>query len=52
LSTSLSLALTMITGTFEDWRITRHTSVPGMPGSIRSSSTMSAPALSNSAIAS
>ena len=42
----------MITGTLEVCRIWRQTSVPGMPGSIRSSSTMSAPARSNSASAS
>jgi hypothetical protein len=52
LSTSSSLALTMITGTFETALIRRHTSVPGSPGSIRSSSTMSAPFRSNSVSAS
>src|SRR6185312_11319254 len=39
----------MITGTLERDRSCLHTSVPLMPGSIRSSSTMSAPARSNSA---
>ena len=48
MSTSSSFALTMMTGTLEVARICRHTSVPGMPGSIRSSSTMSAPLRSNS----
>src|SRR6202034_1892261 len=43
LSISLSLAVSMITGTFDFSRSDRQTSLPGRPGSIRSSSTRSAP---------
>src|SRR5699024_781235 len=43
LSNSSSLAVSMMTGTLEVRRISRHTSVPLIPGSIRSSSTRSAP---------
>ena len=43
MSTSESFAVSMMIGTAEVERICRHTSVPGIPGSIRSSSTMSAP---------
>ncbi len=42
----------MITGTFERCRSVRHTSVPDSPGSMRSSSTRSAPDRSNSLSAS
>ena len=52
MSISLSRAVTMITGTAERVRSALHTSVPLIPGSIRSSSTMSAPLRSNSASAS
>jgi hypothetical protein len=48
LSISLSRAVTMMIGTWERWRSWRHTSVPDISGSIRSSSTMSAPVRSNS----
>jgi hypothetical protein len=43
LSISLSLAVSMITGTLDFSRSVLHTSLPGRPGSIRSSSTRSAP---------
>ena len=36
-------AVSMITGTSDRWRRLVHTSLPGGPGSIRSSSTRSAP---------
>src|SRR5262245_43020549 len=49
LSISLSRAVTMMTGTLERDRSCLHTSVPLIPGNMRSSSTMSAPARSNSA---
>jgi hypothetical protein len=48
LSISLSRAVTMMIGTADLWRRWRHTSVPDISGSIRSSSTMSAPVRSNS----
>ena len=51
MSTSLSFAVSMMIGTVERVRISRHTSVPGSPGSMRSSSTRSAPVRSNAAIA-
>ena len=41
----------MTIGTWDLVRITRQTSVPGMPGSMRSSSTRSAPPLSKAATA-
>ncbi|OLT28006.1 hypothetical protein BJF83_16350 [Nocardiopsis sp. CNR-923] len=43
MSISESFAVSMITGTFDFCRSVRHTSVPDSPGSIRSSSTRSAP---------
>ena len=43
MSISLSLAVSMMTGTLDRSRSERHTSLPGRPGSIRSSSTRSAP---------
>ena len=43
MSISLSLAVSMMTGTLDRSRSERHTSLPGSPGSIRSSSTRSAP---------
>ena len=47
-----SLAVSMITGTFDRLRRLLHTSVPGGPGSMRSSSTRSAPLRSNTSSAS
>ena len=47
MSTSESFAVSMMIGTFEDMRICLHTSVPGMPGSMRSSSTRSGWVLRN-----
>ena len=52
MSTSESFAVSMMIGTCERVRISRHTSVPDSPGSIRSSSTRSAPSRSNAASAS
>ena len=52
MSTSLSFAVSMMIGTDERVRSSRHTSVPGRPGSIRSSSTRSAPSRSKAASAS
>ena len=52
MSTSPSLAVTMMIGTLERWRRSRQTSVPDIPGSMRSSSTRSAPCWSNWATAS
>ena len=52
MSISLSRAVSMMTGTDGARRSARHTSVPDSPGSMRSSSTMSAPLRSNSASAS
>ena len=43
MSNSSSLAVSMMTGTLELRRISRHTSVPLIPGSMRSNSTRSAP---------
>ena len=51
MSISLSRAVTMITGTAERVRSALQTSVPLIPGSMRSSSTMSAPLRSNSSSA-
>ena len=48
MSISLSRAVTMMIGTCERCRSWRQTSVPDISGSIRSSSTMSAPVRSNS----
>ncbi len=43
MSTSESFAVSMMIGVLDTARICRQTSVPGMPGSMRSSSTRSAP---------
>ncbi len=51
MSTSESFAVSMMIGTADVVRICRHTSVPGIPGSIRSSRTMSAPLSRNRASA-
>ena len=52
MSTSESFAVSMMIGTLRaSSRIWRHTSVPGIPGSMRSSSTMSAPRSRNAASA-
>ena len=51
MSTSLSFAVSMMIGTVERVRSSRHTSVPESPGSMRSSRTRSAPERSNSASA-
>ena len=43
MSISLSLAVSMMIGTVDFWRSARQTSIPDSPGSMRSSSTRSAP---------
>ena len=50
MSISESFAVSMMIGTVERVRISRHTSVPGSPGSMRSSSTRSAPLRSNASM--
>ena len=51
MSTSESFAVSMMIGTPEVVRTWRHTSVPGIPGSMRSSRMMSAPRSRNAASA-
>ena len=51
MSISESFAVSMMIGTVERERISRHTSVPGSPGSMRSSSMRSGSVRSNAVIA-